>query len=358
MNTSYRRLLGGLTAAVILLGQSGLVRGASPSPTPIPPPPAGPTGNEMLLVQPPLISVSAKPGSTTTTSLKVRAAADLNLTVRSQGLAQAVDGSFAAVGPDQDTSQYSARSMISFTPESLQIKAGESITINVNVAVPANVGNGTRYAILTITGLPVGPDASANVGFGVELGVSAIVQVADSKQTRQGQIQEISIGKSLPGESLPLAAAFRNTGNSHYGATPNELVSTATLQDAAGVTLAKASASGNQLSVVPTFSRTVSLPMTPSSPLVTGSKYHVEVGVGLEDGTILDRKALDFTWNGGEAVSATAVPIPAPGGTPALSDPTLVILGVVIGLLLVAVLLLLASRRRRRREPDQGAAAK
>ncbi|HUO40139.1 MAG TPA: hypothetical protein VMU34_20860, partial [Mycobacterium sp.] len=300
MNTSARRLMGGLAiAAVLLLGQGGFVRAASGQPTPAPTPPSGPTGSEMLSVQPSLINVTAKPGATASAQLTVRAAANLSVSIRTQGLGQAADGSFAAIPPEKDTGSYSARSMLSVSPGSLQVKPGDKITLNVSIAVPSNVGSGSRYAILTITGFPVS-QSSANVGIGVELGVSVIVQIDGTPQTKAGQIQSIDLGKALPGQALPVTVPFLNTGNTHFGAIPDELVATATLQDAAGSPLGSASASGNNLSLIPGFVRAMNLSMTPSKPLVDGAKYHIETGVGLKDGTIFDRKALDFTWSGGQ----------------------------------------------------------
>src|SRR5262245_9024332 len=124
MNSTTRRLLGSLvTAAIVVLGQGGLVRAASPTPAA---PPSGPTGKDMLSVQPALTAVSVPPASSTTVQLPLRAAADLNVTVKSQGLSQGTDGSFKAVPPDQDTSPYSLRSMISANPASLHVRPGDT----------------------------------------------------------------------------------------------------------------------------------------------------------------------------------------------------------------------------------------
>ena len=360
MNTSTRRLLGGLaTAAVLMLGQGGFVRAASP--TPIAAPPSGPTGSEMLSVQPSLINVTAKPGATTTTQLTVRAAANLSVTIKSQGLGQGTDGSFAALAADKDAGAFSARSMITASPESLQVKPGDTVAVNVNITVPANVGDGTRYAILTITGMPASPGSSTNVGFGVELGVSAIVQIANTPQTKTGEIDGIDVGKALPGQALPVSVSFKNTGNTHFGAVPDELVTTATLQDGSGTQLASASANGDQLSIIPGFTRGMPLSMTPMRPLVDGTSYHIEVGVGLKDGTIFDRKALDFTWSGGQVLGATGAPIQTPPVSAQVTpttDTATIIAAAVIGAGVVALLFLLLPRVRRRPRQDGGAADK
>jgi hypothetical protein len=353
MNISTRRLICSLVAAIIVvIGQDGFARAASPTPAA---PPSGPTGHEMLSVQPSLISVSVKPGSSTTVQLTLRAAADLNVGVKSQGLSQGTDGSFRAVPADQDTSPYSLRSLISVSPATLQLKAGDTTKLEVTVSVPDNVGDGTRYAIVTITGMPTSPAGSSNVGFGVELGVSAIVQIADTPQTKTGEIKGIDVTQSLPGAPIPVKVSFLNTGNSHYGAVPNELMTTALLLDPSSEDLADATASGNQLSVIPSFTRDIALTMSPTKALVDGTKYHLEVGVGLKDGTVLDRKALDFTWSGGEVLGASSTPVLAPPATPSRpSDTALFILAALLGAAVVAVLFLLVPRVRRRSAHGSG----
>jgi hypothetical protein len=95
--------------------------------------------------------------------------------------------------------------------------------------------------------------------------------------------------------------------------------------------------------------------MTPSSALVPGGRYHLEVGVGLKDGTIFDRKAIDFTWSGGEVLGETGAPIQTPpvaSGQP--TDLGVIIAAAAIGALAVALLFWGTSRARRRRRPDVG----
>src|SRR5262249_55495070 len=99
MITSTRRLLTGLAVPPLALGQAGAALAATPAPLP-----SGLTGNEMLSVQPSIISASVKPGSTTSTQLTLRAAAELDVVIQGQGLSQGRDGSFKAVAKDLDTS--------------------------------------------------------------------------------------------------------------------------------------------------------------------------------------------------------------------------------------------------------------
>src|SRR5262249_49661955 len=150
------------------------------------------------------------------------------------------------------------------------------------------------------------------------------IKIADTPQTRTGEIRNISVDPVLPGQALPIKVEFANTGNSHYGAVPNELVTTAVLQDAGGAQLATAGANGNQLSLIPGFVRDTALSMPPSQSMVDNARYPLEVGVGLKDGTILDRKALDFTWFGGGVLGATSAPVQPPAGAGPTTDTPLI----------------------------------
>jgi hypothetical protein len=356
MNTTTRRLLGGFAiAATLFIGQGGLTYAASPAPDSSAP--SGPTGNEMLSVQPALISVSVAPGGSTTTQLTLRAAANLNVTISTDGLGQATDSSFKSLTAADDTSPYSARTMVTASQSSLRMKPGDKVQLTVSISVPQNAGEGSRYALLDITGMPAGASPSSNVGFGVQLGVSTIVQISGTNQNKTGQIKNIAVGKSLPGQALPITVSFVNTGNVHYGAIPNELVTTATLQDSTDALLANANLDGNKVSIIPTFDRDIPLTMTPASALISGQTYHLEVGVGLKDGTVLDQKAIDFTWTGAEILSQAPVPVTAAPVTAAPStDPLPIILAAIFGGALVVVAFVVFSRVRKRGTPSDGAA--
>ena len=352
MNTPIGRLSRALLlGAVLALGQGGLAHAASPSASPPSSPPSTPTGNEMLSVTPSLISVSVKPGATATAELTLRAAAALDVKIVPQGLAQTPDGNLKSVPQSEDASPYSARSMMTAAPESLQLKPGDTRKVTVTISVPTGAGEGTRYAILDVVGLPATGDK--NVGFGVDLGVSTLVTVAGTAQDRTGAISDITIGKALPGQPLPVTVALTNTGNTHYGATPDELVATATLQDASGNLVAKTDATSGRLSLVPTFVRDLALTLDQSKPLADG-RYHLEVGAGLKDGTVLDQKAMDFQWSGGAVLGATGAPVQTPVATGTSSvDPLMLVLASLVGGAVVVLVFLVAqgSLRRRRRAP-------
>jgi len=81
----------------------------------------------------------------------------MNVTVQVMGFGQALDGSFQAVPPDQDTSPFSARSYItSISNPSFHLNPGDSVPVDATITIPASLGDDTRYATVYVKGTPAG----------------------------------------------------------------------------------------------------------------------------------------------------------------------------------------------------------
>ena len=145
-----------------------------------------------------------------------------------------------------------------------------------------------------------------------------------------------------------------NTGNSHYGATPNPVNAIATLTNANGdvVTSGKTVLTGN--SIVPTFGRQFSISLRAGNGLSDG-KYRLAAEAALQDGTVLDQKSLDFTISGGEVVlgatAATSGNGPAGNGNSDSGGMLVLILGAFTAALLVLVVINVLIYRRRQNRP-------
>jgi hypothetical protein len=333
-----------LLGAVLALGQARVSTAASPSPaapgaTPITTPPTSGTLN----VSPPIISLNIAPGGTGSTQLTVHSAIVQNVQITAAGLGQGPDGAFQPLVAAKDTSPYSGRAMMSVEPQSFQMQPGGSQTVTVNVSVPTGAGEGTRYAIVNVTGTP--GTGSENVGLAVEVGVSSLITLTGTSQTHTGAIKNLAVAKPVPGQPLAVTGTVQNTGNSHFGAAPNQVNTSATLTNANGDTVSagKQVMTGN--SIVPSYGRQFSVPLKTSQPLGDG-RYHLRVEAVLQDGTLLDSASLDFTLTGGEVVlgaTANGQGDSGPSGTLLLLIAALC--AAVIGS--VAVNLLLLGRRRR-----------
>jgi hypothetical protein len=336
---------------MLVLAQAGISVAASPPTPQASPVLQTPPDKGTLSVTPPLLSLAAAPGGSVSTDLTVRSGVLQDVKISVAGLAQTPDGGFQPLEAAKDVSPYSARSMIAFSPQSFRMQPGDSKTVKVTVTVPSDALDGTRYAILKVTSMPV--SGTENVGFGTELGVSSLVTLTNTSQTHTGSIKDLAVGKPVSGKPLIVTGMIMNTGNSHYGAAPNQVNATATLTRANGDAVAsgKTVLSGN--SIVPTFGRDFSIPLTTGAGLSDG-KYHLAVMAVLQDGTALDQASFDFTISGGEVVlGATSAPAntPAGSGTSDSGILALVFGALVLALLMIVLLSALVRRRRRLNRP-------
>ena len=344
-----------LLGALLALGQGRAAAAASPTATPAA---SGaqrtPSTEGTLNVSPPLIFMSVAPGGTATTEITLHADSAQDVTLEADGLSQEPDGSFQGLAATDDKSPFSARSMMTVTPDKFQIPAGGSQTVKVSVSVPKGAGDGARYAIVDVTGVPV---SGQSVGIGVRLGVSSVITLSDTKQTRTGKITDLTINQGIPGQPLPVTATLVTTGNSHFGAAPNLVNTSATVRDSRGkvVVSGRITMTGN--SVVPTFGRQFSIPLGTSRPLDNGT-YQVEVGASLQDGNVLDRETLQFDVSSGSLLGATAAPnrVPPASNSQGSDGGMMLISGLLAGLLAGAACVgafALRSRRKLQRMASQ-----
>jgi len=347
MRSRVRRLAQTLLlGTLLLLGQTGISNAAHPVDTSsaVPAtaqqtPPAG-----TLSVVPPIVSLTVAPGATATADLTIHSGVLEKISLQAQGLGQSPDGSFTYVAADKDASAYSARSMLSVSPTSLQMQPGDDQKITVSVSVPRDAGAGTRYALIRITGTPGTGDQ--NVGLGVELGVPALISLANTTASHLGSVEGLTVD-AAGGQPLVVDGQIRNTGNTHYGAAPNQVNADATLFDASNKQIAEGRTVLTGNSIVPTFSRDFKVSLAATKNLAAGH-YRVQVTAKLQDGTLLGTAALAFDISGGAVEGATYTPAQDStqnGG----SDGSLLIVallgGVIGGALLMGLVAVWARRK-------------
>jgi hypothetical protein len=332
-----RRLASVLLGSFLLLGQGGIATAADPSASPdsAATPPAGTT----LTAQPSVLSLSVAPGSTVTSTLTLTAGVSLDLTVEPQGLGQdAGDGSFTFLPADKDVSQYSARPYVSVTPSSFSLAAGGAQKVSVTVTLPADAGDGERFALLKVSGKPAA--GSGNVGIGVALGVGILVALPGTTPHLAGTISGLAATIAGPGQPVTVVGTIENSGDTHYGARPATVYQQATIHDVNGTLLGTGRDTLTGNSVIPTFGRRFSVDVAPAQPLPAG-RYKVDVEVGLTDGTVLATSSADLIAPGGAVAGAIGGP-----STEAL-PMSAILMGVLIGVLIVAVIVLGVRSRRR-----------
>ena len=196
-----------------------------------------------------------------------------------QSLSEKID-----LNASQDTSPYTARTFLKVSPNSFHLDPGKSIKVTLDGDIPKDVGSGGRYAVINIQSLPIG---NGTLGYALAVDVPVILTINGSEILEKGEIENLSIVGAVSAEKQKLSLIFKNTGNHHYKAETEAVV-----KDQSGNIMANASIPMFE-SVLPTYSRLITLSITPKTPLRPGT-YNVNTTVSLDDGAILATKETSF----------------------------------------------------------------
>jgi methionine-rich copper-binding protein CopC len=230
---------------------------------------------------------SLSPGDTTIHKMTISTGPNdppMDMQVEVWGFGQSLQNSYSSLPPAEDTSPYSARSLITLTSPSLHLNPGESKEITATIAIPASVGDGGRYALITIHNAPVGNGSTAIV---TAISVPVLITIAKSKISPAGSIVKVSTADIIPGQPIRITTALKNTGNIHYYKTKNSV----SILDSTGKEVATAATEPSSYANIPTF--TVNYEVNVDTPLPPGA-YTATSKVSLEDGTVLDTKSTSF----------------------------------------------------------------
>jgi hypothetical protein len=202
------------------------------------------------------------------------------------GFGQSSDGgSYSPLLAADDTGASSARAMVTVESSLIHIDPGQRTAFNATIRVPANVGDGGRYAIIHIH-----PASSGNqqTGFTTAIIVPVMLTVKDSKLIETGSITGINVGEIVAGKPITVSTTLKNTGNHHYYGVVNQV----TVTDQSGKSMATVKANALPNAVIPGQSVTFVAPV--STPLSIGT-YTVKSAMMLESGTVLDSSSTSIT---------------------------------------------------------------
>jgi hypothetical protein len=174
--------------------------------------------------------------------------------------------------------------LITLSSPSFHLNPGESKEITATIAVPTSVGDGGRYAIITIHNAPVGNGSTLIV---TQIAVPVLITIANSKITPAGSIVNVVTGDIVPGQSIRFKTTLKNTGNVHYYNSKNIV----NITDSTGKEVAGVATESSPYAIIPTF--TVNYEVNVDTPLPPGA-YTASSKVSLEDGTVLDTKTTSF----------------------------------------------------------------
>jgi len=196
------------------------------------------------------------------------------------GFGQTSSKSYSSLSPADDTSPYSARKFITLDTQSFHLNPGESKTITATMVIPKDVGNGGRYAIISVHNTPAADGTTAYI---TAISIPVMITIAKSTLRETGTITGIKAGEIVDGQPLHITTSFENTGNIHYYSTKNNV----TVSDSAGNVLSTAGTTPSIYAIIPSY--TVDYDVTLDKSLSPGT-YNVKSEISLEDGTLLDSK--------------------------------------------------------------------
>jgi hypothetical protein len=236
-------------------------------------------------------------------------------------------GSYTPLTASEDTGAYSARGFVTVTRPLIHLNPGERVEFNATIKVPANAGDGGRYAIIHIHPVAAG---TAQASFTTAVIVPVMLTISGSKITETGTITDVSVGDIVAGKPITVTTTLKNTGNHHY----YKAASRVTVTDSAGATVGMASASPVINAVIP--GQSVRFPVPLSTALPPGT-YTVKSEMLLESSAVLDSRSTTFTVSEAYVPPFTAVNVtlraenPAilrvPEGTVSISFPQGAVLG-------------------------------
>lgn len=186
------------------------------------PPTNNSTAGQALEIAPPVLSLTANPGQTIRTVIKLRDVSDDRLIVQGEAndfVANGEDGTPKLLLDDGESSPYSMKTWIQPLP-ALNMKPKELKDLPVAIKVPANAAPGGYFAVIRFTA--TAPELnSTGVALSASLGALVLVRVngaaKESMTVEEFKVTTKSGSTPKIFESAPLrfVERIKNTGNVH-----------------------------------------------------------------------------------------------------------------------------------------------
>jgi len=255
---------------------------------------AAPAGQStgQLDVEGALLDLPAVPGMVYVHHMKISTGAQapaMDVTIQAMGLGQALDGSFQAIPPDQDTDPFSARTYITaINTTAFHLNPGDSVPVDVTITIPVDLGGDTRYAAIYVKGTPAGSASVTEV-------LATIVPIVITPQGKQfsltGKITDLSVDPLEPGKPIVVKTTIKNTGNRHFKIKEDVKIS-----DSSGGLVADLTVPVTGNSIIPPYSHLLSASYSAldrPNGLAPGT-YTVVANVTHEDGSLVDTAQTTF----------------------------------------------------------------
>jgi P pilus assembly chaperone PapD len=284
------------------------------------------------------IEAIVAPGSQTAYEINVADTSDtpMEVAIEVKGYGDAPSG-VSILDPDEDNSPYSARGFLSVSPDTFHLEPGESRDVTVTAEIPADIGDGGRYAIIYIH--TVAPEGSS---FATAAAVAArvLLTIEGSELIESGDISQIQLGKSESGQPLGIMAMVKNTGNYHY-----TLSITGKITDEQGKVVANSSSLASPFPLIPGYSRQIDIPFEGKEALPPG-QYQVEIEVKTDDDTIIAQETDTFQL-GALWLPPAEEKLPSEGEPPSERNTNWILIGGICGGIVILAMATYIVRLRR-----------
>jgi P pilus assembly chaperone PapD len=279
------------------------------------------------------INATVSPGGNSSYIITVGNTSDkpMDIGVEVEGYGVSLSNDFVVLAPAADTSPYTARGWLTVSPASFHLDAGQYQNVIVNVNVPAETGQGGRYAIVMIQTIPSPSQQVATVS---AVAARVLLTVIGNSVDTSSQITGIAPISATPKSSAGIYVTVADKGNYHY--YPQIDV---TLMNKNNVVATGSVNTG--WPIIPGYSRQYQLNLTGKGILPAGNyeaKIEVEDGSGnlVTQGTF----PLKFTTKQGLSTTSTTP-------TSATGISRLVIIGAAAGLIIIIIVVVLIVVIRR-----------
>jgi hypothetical protein len=210
-----------------------------------------------------------------------RADSPVDIEVGVSAMLQAADGT---PHPSAIDGACSAVDFIMLDRDSFHLNPGETGAVNVSLRIPEDVGDGGRYALITVAARAA-EGRGLNVITGVD--VPVYISIKGSHLIRQGSFSSLE-ASAKDGHAIAAAATIENTGNHDF-----KFRSIFAVTDGEGRTVGEADTGLSLWTLIPGMSRSVHASVTPQSEVPPGV-YRMSARVCLEDGSIIAEEVADF----------------------------------------------------------------
>jgi P pilus assembly chaperone PapD len=212
-----------------------------------------------------------------------------------------------------DTSQYTASSLIEVSPQEFQLGPGETRSIEATATIPPGASGG-RYATIVVGQVP--EPGMSMVG---QVAVAVILTIKDSSLIKAGQITRVDVQQAQPGQPITFITTVLNKGSVHIRPTGQITVSKQ------GQKVGTADVEPHL--ILPGYSR--QLKTTWSAPEPSAGSYSFEITLNIGDTkprwegsfTLSETKGVTKVEGGVGESGTTVVPPQEEGETSSTSRP-------------------------------------